>query len=63
LEEIFEYRSLAALRGRNQDRFITKLRARAKSLSFFSFAAFPPAFGVSLCGGDKGRSLSKKTSI
>jgi hypothetical protein len=59
LEEIFESRALAALRGRHQDRFNTKLRARAKSLSFFSLLRVPLRLALSLCGGDKGRSLSK----
>jgi hypothetical protein len=59
LKEIFEFRALAALRGSHQDRFITKLRALAKSLSFFSLPAFPLRLALSLCGGDKGRSLSK----
>jgi hypothetical protein len=60
LEKIFESRAVAALHRSHQDRFSTKLRVRAKSLSFFSFPRFPPLrLAPSLCGGDKGRSLSK----
>jgi hypothetical protein len=62
LEEIFESRALAALRGSNQDRFSTKLRARAKlAIAQTCCPRFPLRLALSLCGGDKGRSLSKIT--
>jgi hypothetical protein len=60
LEEIFEYRSLAALRGRNQDRFITKLRGGQSHCRSFTLPHFPLRLAFRFVAATKAARFQKK---